>query len=308
MAAKVNPSNRRLGTRTSLGLRTAYQLLRVVPGTRDFRRDLRDAAWLSEADATVISFPKSGRTYLRAMLARLYQRKFGVDERDLLDFARLRHLSSPVPRLLFTHAGDAMRRPDEIRVDPSTYSRAPIVLLARHPGDIAVSRYHHLKHRSSNRARRRLAEQPLEDFVWTDHGGIPSIVTFLNGFAAMPDVTVIRYRDLVDDPAPSLHKIAATIGLNVDLDDILDAVDFGRLPNLRRLEQTGYFRSKRLRPADARDAQSGKVRKGTTGGYRTELPPSVAAAVDAYIADNLDPKLDLGTVLVNTAIGSTYAA
>ena len=51
-----------------------------------------------------------------------------------------------------------------------------VVLIARHPGDIAVSRYHHLKHRSRDKARRRLADQPLESFVWADEGGIPSIV------------------------------------------------------------------------------------------------------------------------------------
>ena len=56
-----------------------------MPGSAALRlkRDLRDAAWLSEADAVVVSYPKSGRTFVRAMLARLYQRRFGIDERGL---------------------------------------------------------------------------------------------------------------------------------------------------------------------------------------------------------------------------------
>ncbi|HYX46715.1 MAG TPA: sulfotransferase domain-containing protein, partial [Sphingomicrobium sp.] len=156
---------------SALAKRAAYQALRIVPGTRDFRRDLRDSAWLSEADAVIVSFPKSGRTYLRAMLARLYQRQFGVDERDLLDFDKLRHSPPSVPRLLFTHAGDAMRRPEDVQMDIhmelSAYRDRKVVMLVRHPGDVVVSRHHHLKHRSTTRARRRLAEQPLEQFVWT---------------------------------------------------------------------------------------------------------------------------------------------
>src|SRR5436190_5736538 len=85
------------------------QLLRAVPGSAALRwkRDLRDAAWLIGADAVVVSFPKSGRTFVRAMMARLLQVKFGIDERRLLDFPSLKRAKPGVPRLLFAHAGDA---------------------------------------------------------------------------------------------------------------------------------------------------------------------------------------------------------
>jgi len=45
----------------ALPRRAAAQLLRLIPGSAALRlkRDLRDAAWLKEADAVVISFPKS---------------------------------------------------------------------------------------------------------------------------------------------------------------------------------------------------------------------------------------------------------
>src|SRR5438270_14028153 len=94
----------------------AAQVLRLVPGSAalGWKRDLRDAAWLAEADAVVVSFPKSGRTFVRAMLAHMFQAKFGLDERRLLDFPSLRRAAPEVPRLLFVHAGDAMRAPDEI--------------------------------------------------------------------------------------------------------------------------------------------------------------------------------------------------
>src|SRR3982751_2197551 len=92
----------------TLALSAAAQALRLVPGSAAprWKRDLRDAAWLADADAVVISFPKSGRTFVRAMLARLFQLKFGIDERKLLDFPSLKHAG--LLRLLFVHAGDAM--------------------------------------------------------------------------------------------------------------------------------------------------------------------------------------------------------
>lgn len=275
---------------TAFSLRAAYQLLRAVPGTLDLRRDLRDAAWLSEADATLVSFPKSGRTYVRAMLARLYQRRFGIDERDLLHFPSLRRAPATVPRLFFTHGGDAMRRPDEIRINPSAYANTKLIFLARHPGDIAISRYHHLRHRSRHKGRRRLAEQPLETFIWTEQGGIPSIVTFMNQFAQIPGTTIVRYPDFAADAEATLARLSRAIGLEFEDEDIADAVAFARLPNLKQHEREGYFRSSRLRLRREGDEFSGKVRKGFDGGHRVELDPEAAARVEQYVSDALDPR------------------
>jgi hypothetical protein len=274
-------------------MRAAVQLLRLVPRATAMRRDLRDAAWLREADAVVISYPKSGRTFVRAMLARLYQRRFGVDERQLLEFPVVRRAPEAAPRVLFTHAGDTMRSADQIAVDPSVYQGKKLVLIARHPADIAVSRYYHLKHRSRDRTRRRLAEQPVESFVWAEEGGIPSIVAFLNQFAAVPGVTIIRYADFIAEPEQSLRKLADAIGLDVDDEDIADAVAFGSLPNLKQLEREGYFTSSRLRQSRAGDEKSGKVRKGVVGGYRGQLEPPAVARIDDYLAEALDPRLGL---------------
>ena len=276
----------------NLAMRAAAQVLRLFPGSAALRlkRDLRDAAWLSDADAVVISYPKSGRTFVRAMLARLYKHRFGIDERSLLEFRSLARASADAPLVLFSHGGDAMRRADQIHVNRADYRHKKVVLIARHPGDIAVSRYHHLKHRSRDAARQRLANRPLESFVWTEQGGVPSIVTFLNQFAALPGVTVLRYEDFLTQPAGTLRTLAAAIGLTVSEGEIADAVEFGSLPNLKKLEREGYFTSSRLRQARKGDEASGKVRKGTSGGYREQLGEEAAARIDAYLEENLDPR------------------
>lgn len=228
------------------------------------------------------------------MVARLYQRRFGIDERNLLEFPVLRRAAARVPRVLFTHGGDAMRRPTEIRVSPKDYAGKSLVLIARHPGDIAVSRYHHLKHRSRDKARQRLAAQPLDTFVWSDQGGIPSIISFLNRFAALPGVTIVRYEDFLTEPLESLRKLDEAIGLGASCEDIADAVEFGSLPNLRKLEEEGYFSSSRLRRASKGDEHSGKVRSGKSGGYRTALQSDQAAKIDAYVRAHLDPRFGYG--------------
>lgn len=277
----------------NFALRASARFLRLIPGSAALRikRDLRDSAWLSEADAVIVSYPKSGRTFIRAMLSRLYQRRFGIDERRLLEFPLLRRAPPEVPRVLFTHAGDAMRSPDQVRIDAAAYEGRPVVLVARHPGDIAVSRFHHLKHRSRDKARRRLAKQPLDSFVWAEQGGIPSIVTFLNQFAALPGVTIIRYEDFLADPRTSFRKLAAAICLPVSDDDVDDAVEFASLASLKQRERDGYFLSARLRHARKGDEQSGKVRSGTSGGYRAQLDAHTVARINSYLAEKLDPRL-----------------
>src|ERR1043165_2748980 len=250
----------------SLALGVTAQLLRLVPGSTALRwkRDLRDASWLPDADVVLVSFPKSGRTFVRAMLARLFQLRFGIDERFLLDFPTLRGAAPSVPRLLVTHAGDAMRRADEVLVDPADYHGKKVVLLARHPGDVAVSRYHHLKHRSRDRARKKLAEQPLEAFVWSAQGGIPAILKYLNEWAGLRSkglpITIVRYEDFLSEPEETLSTVAAAAGLNASADDIADAVEFASFGNLKRREREGYFKSSRLRPAKEGDERSAKVR------------------------------------------------
>jgi hypothetical protein len=274
---------------------TAVQLLRLVPGSWALRvrRDMRDTAWLRHADAVIISFPKSGRTFVRAMLSRLFQRRFGIDERRLLEFPMLLKGPPDAPRLLFTHAGDAMRTADEIQLEPTEYAGRRVVLLARHPGDVAVSRYHHLKHRSRDRARRRLAQQPLETFIWSGQGGIPAIVRFMNQWAELArertGVGIVRYEDFLSNPRATLSDLAAKIGLNASEADIEDATEFAAFRNLKQREREGYFKSSRLRAAKKGDEASYKVRSGSSGGYRKRLSPEDIAKVDSFVAENLDP-------------------
>lgn len=269
--------------------------MRRVPGSKakGIAGYWRDLNRLASADVALVSFPKSGRTFVRVMLARLFQRQFGIDERELLSFATLRRAGKAVSRILFTHDGDAMRRPSQIRIDRKAYEGRKVAVLARHPGDIAVSRYFHLKHRSTDPVRQRLAKQPLEDFVWTEQGGIPSIVRFLNQWAELArersDILILRYEDFLGEPEPTLRTLAEFIGLAADEASIEDAVDFARFDNLKERERQGYFTSARMGLGRAGDESSYKVRSGKSGGFRAQLSEDGQKRVETYVREHLDP-------------------
>ena len=275
--------------------KAAASVMRRVPASRakGLGAYWRDMERVRDADVALVSFPKSGRTFVRVMLARLYQRQFGIDEREVLNYATLRRAPDGVPRLVFTHDGDAMRAPSKIAIDRKAYRGRKVVVLARHPGDVIVSRYYHLKHRSLDRARQRLARRPLEAFVWTSRGGVPSIVRFLNGWAELArergDILILRYEDFLTDPERLLSELAGFIGLDSDEASIADAVGFARFENLRTKEREGYFSSTRFGPGRAGGEDSYKVRSGTPGGYRGKLSQSGQVRVEAYVEERLDP-------------------
>lgn len=276
-------------------LKAAVRLLRRLPGTKALgvARYWRDRGLIAEADVVMVSFPKSGRTFVRTQLARLFQRQFGVDERHLLSFSQLQKAPPEVPRIAFTHAGDAMRRPDQIRFDAKLFEGRRVILLARHPGDTAVSRYFHLKHRSESPSRRRLADQPLGEFVWIERGGIPSIVRYLNLWADLSrqreGILILRYEDFVDRPEPTLRALADFVGLDSSDADIRDAVEFASFDNLRAREREGYFASGRMGAGHTGDENSFKVRSGRSGGFRAKLDAPERARVIDYVNAHLDP-------------------
>ena len=69
---------------------------RWLRGKEEFRK-------LRLADCVIVSFGKSGRTWVRVMLSRFYQLKHGLSARHLIGFDNLHKKNAAIPRLFFTH-------------------------------------------------------------------------------------------------------------------------------------------------------------------------------------------------------------
>jgi Sulfotransferase domain len=275
----------------------AEAIAKAAPGSAGLalRRNLRDQRLLRSADVAVVSFPKSGRTFLRVLLSHLYHLKYGLDKRLLLEFDNLHRLDASIPRVLFTHDGDAMRTPEDIAVSGFLYSGKSVIFLARHPADIAVSRFYHLQNRSRDAARIKLSQQPLEDFIWTRFGGIPSITAFLNAWHKVAtghkSFSLCRYEDLLEKPAESLQCLSSFLGIGASLQQIHEAIEFSSFENMRDNEKSDFFGTDRLRARDQGNAFSGKVRSGKALGFRKLFSGDVTAKIDRYVNDQLNPAL-----------------
>lgn len=262
-------------------------------GLRRLRKHYKQRAELKSADLVVLSYPKSGRTWLRAILSRLLQRRFKIPERLLLNGANYRDLSPGAPVISFTH--DEAWGPLFTLASPEQFfAGRRVALLARHPSDVAVSLYHHYRSRGSEGKYKSLAHTSLDEFVRVQ---VPVVVEFLNRHLRHLHASsglLVKYEDLHANTHQTLRKLLEFADLHFSDAEIGDAVQFASFDNLRKLEESSFFLGDRLRAADPDDPNSYKVRQGKVGGYRQALHAATSVEMERYIANHLSAAFGYG--------------
>ncbi|TIL76315.1 MAG: sulfotransferase domain-containing protein [Mesorhizobium sp.] len=223
---------------------------------------------LSQAKAPplplVVSFPKSGRTWLRVMLDDL-----GVEVKyihDGTDHKLLRPKSS-------------------LKENKSRYKKRRTIILVRDPRDTVVSGYFQVQ------KRHMLPVGSFSDFIRSDNHGIEKIIRFnLNWLAAMPRMRAIRYLQYEDLHRNTAGVLRAVLGfLNLQAEDrrLVEVANNRTFDKMKASESTGDLADrygKILLPRDVNDPESFKVRKGKIGGYGEYLSEDDVAYCDEQLA------------------------
>jgi len=255
---------------------------------------------LQRADCVVVSYGKSGRTWLRVMISRFYQLRYGMPQDALLSFDNLHKRNGAIPKILFTH-DNYIADITGNRADKADFRGKKVILLTRHPGDVAVSQYFQWRFRMAARKKAlngypaHGADVSVQDFVLRHEAGLDRAVAFLNEWAgAMPglsNVLVVRYEDLRADTAAALRRVLEYIGGNPTKEEVAEAVSFASVENMRQLETRSVFRQSgsRLLATNKDNPDSYKVRRAKVGGYRDYFDDSEAEQIDCYIAKHLAP-------------------
>ena len=267
-----------------------------VKGRHEFKK-------LRQADYVIVSFPQSGRTWLRTMLTRFYQARHGVAEMRLLGLKNLNRVDRRIPKVFFTH-DHYIRDYTGHRDSKIDFADKKIVLLVRDPRDVTVSSYHSLRYRP-NPGRRGLnqieADGPnaLAPFEYM-HFRAGWAVDFMNSWQSeLVDQgrrLLVRYEDLRAAPAVHLRRVLEFLGATPSAAEIADAVAFASFDNMKQLEQSAAFGrdDRRIVPGEASNPESFKVRRGKVGGYRDYLSGEQAAALDQLVAGRLSPAYGYG--------------
>ena len=261
------------------------------------------------ANFLIIGHPKSGNTWLKVMISRLYQIRYDLPESKLINTDEFARKIPEIPRLAatngyYSYEGEvgkllAVGAPD------NPLRHKPCLFLARNPIDIAVSWYHQFTKRQS-RAKQELInhfiEHPIDrhtvqmwDFVRHSDIGLPSLIeyqnTWVRNVAELEHGMVARYEQLRAEPVPTLHSITRLMGEDFSEEEVRAAVEWGSFDNLQKLETSGTFNQGGMKLVNANDPSTFKVRRGKVGGYRDDFNPEQVAELEALVRENILPEL-----------------
>lgn len=272
-------------------------------------RKLRGAeqhATLRRCDIAVVSFGKSGRTWLRVMLSQVFRLRHGLPEGLVLGFDNFHNLDAQIPKIFFTHDNyikDFTGRPDS----KAPFYDKPTVLMVRDPRDVSVSNYFQWKFRMKPDKKKINRYPPADsdigvfDYLMSDYGGsLGDVLGFMNTWAAeLPRVKrlhILRYEDLRRDPENQLRALLDFMGIAADVQVIGEAVAYASYEKMKARESQGGTRlgplrltGGRLAARDRDNPDSYKVRRAKVGGYRDYCTDAEIARIDARIASELAP-------------------
>jgi hypothetical protein len=262
------------------------------------QRARKKAAKLDQSDVMILRYPKSGVTWLRVMITRIYQRRLNLPDSEIIGSTGFHEMAPQVPQVFI--AGD-IDDADVRSAMAAAIEFKKTILLVRDPRDVAVSMFFHLAKRSTALERSIFAvpkgfeSDGIFAFVMNATYGMPRAIAFLNRWwdraSANPNALIIRYEDMRRDPAPVLRQVMALMGAGASPGEIEDSVTFAAFENMKERERSGLFRPEILRPADRHDEDSYKVRKGEVGGFAQYFTEQQLSEVNALLDRTLDQRI-----------------
>ncbi len=255
---------------------------------------------LRNADIVVVSFGKSGRTWLRIMISHLFRVMYELPENAILSFDNFHNLDRRVPKVFFTHDNYIKDFTGDFETKQPFYDKR-VVLLARDPRDVAVSQFFQWKFRlkpskvAINNYPPRGADISLFDFVVGDNGGgMQEVIDYLNLWAREADKLdnfhLLRYEDLRVEPHRYLRELLDFMQVSASEEQVNAAVDYASYENMKKMESKQQFRlaGGRMMPRDKDNPDSYKVRRAKVGGYRDYFSDREADSIDRCLAETLD--------------------
>jgi len=266
---------------------------RWLRGHTEYRR-------LQQADIVIVSYPKSGRTWLRVMLSRYFQLRYGIPEGSVLGFDNFHAMDRRVPKIFFTHDNYLRDYTGEGEARTSFRDKR-MVLLVRSPQDVVSSSYFQWKFRTQAH-KKELNQMPphgadisMFEFAMWGSSGLPNIVSFLNewsrAISGIREILVVRYEDLRSEPEREFGRILEFIDGSAEQSLVEEAVEFVSVARSRSREaQTSLSTGRgKLKPADRSNPDSYKVRRAKVGGYRDDFEKEELQRIDDYVRSHLEP-------------------
>jgi hypothetical protein len=247
-------------------------------------------------DTFIVSFPKSGNTWTRFLIAHLLHPEetanfstidWLVPESEGLTRSQLAGV--PRPRVMKSHE----------YFDPRFRK---VIYIVRDPRDVAVSQYHFF------RKRRRIGDDySIEQFVTrfvagetSDYGSWgENVASWLVTRQNSPDFLLLRYEDMVAQTKTELTRVASFLAVTATPDLIAQTVERCSADQMRKLE--GSKATASVTKNTRQDIPF--VRAAGSGGWKTGLPEKSIVELETAWAP-LMKWLGYEPALVKTAAAS----
>jgi hypothetical protein len=258
-------------------LRALAEAKRVLTGRQMARR----GATIFPDDVYLVSYPRSGNTWTRFLVANLLHPE---------DPATFTNIESRVAEIYFNpdHALRKLPRPRLLKSHEAFHPNYPrAICIVRDPRDVAVSFYHH-----NVKARNIPDTYPMDDFIprfmraefdpwwgsWADN-----VMSWIKMREGRDTFLLLRYEDMKEDSPRELLKIARFLqkagfnNIDASPEKVAQAVQLSSPERMRELEkqEAGKY-------AQLKQTRQDKpfVRSAQAGGWKSALSRESVALIE----------------------------
>jgi len=240
-------------------------------------------------DAFLASYPKSGRTWFRFVLANYFAILAGVDTELALHamFEYLPNFDLDPGRGLPVRDSAGLAWLPLVAVTHKRYQRMlfqgrPVIFMVRDPRDLLVSAYFH-----ETRHKQRF-DGSMDQFLVDNGRGLPALQRYLNAWGAQLERhphLVLSYETLSSDAFKATTDVLAFLGEREDASALRTAISRSRFDVMQGRERVEGIRGHSY---DLGDDQSLRMRNGKVGAFTEHLSASQVTMIETSLRTGLN--------------------
>jgi hypothetical protein len=232
-----------------------------------FWRDIKDfilSYYYPKNQYFLVSFPKTGRTWLNYMLKQMVKQS-NHPLKNNENFIFNEHDNSEI----IIENGTRNNPLDVFKfTSRKRYRRGKVLFLVRDPRDVVVSHFHQV----TKRAKNPFVFNSISDFVKDDILGFKRIIQYYNLWFFQKDIPkdflLIKYEDLLNQGVDTLSEINKFFNIDITKDKIEKIYSESSADKMRKKEKENKLEGF---TDFGKDRDKLKVRNAKSGGFINEL-------------------------------------
>ncbi len=220
-----------------------------------FNEYFKDIFLRTKIDSYIVSYPKSGRTWLYKILSLYSQRiniKNYIKNRKMIKFDN--------KFIKFVHdCGD----PSPFPIKPNKFRNKDLInkkkiILLRDPREVIISFWY------QTRFREKIYKKEINEFIEDEYLGIEKLISFYNfiNLNSLNNAIILTYQSLVEDTFEETRKILLFLDLEINENLLKKCISDCLFDKLQKEE---------MLEAKKKDIREMKFRKGILGSFNDDL-------------------------------------